>query len=580
MKQTLNTTLNRPMNEKNDEHYTQLADIANNAYAFDALSRPTARATGTTGISPVDSTFAYNNRSEVVSAAIGTNLFTHAYDDIGNHLLFGDNAITNTYTHNNLNQINSLLRVSQPLAAPSGFASLRQPDRYRDGCISPPRELTHSLDGGLASDGTWSYAYDAEDQLLSVTSSSLTNGAIRVLNTYDYRRRRTSKTVQRLYSTIPPPPAPPIGVEEWQTIEIRTFVYDDWNLIHETIYTIDGGTTNTTEVQYFWVLDLSDSLKKGAGGVGGLLAVSRNGQFYFPTYDNIGNITRYLDANGNTVAQYTYDAFGGTLSQNGSLAALFRHRFSTKYFDTETGLYYCDYRFYSPSFTRWLNRDPLEEDGGVNLYCFCLNDALSRVDAFGQASIADYVLANIGYDRSFPILGPYGLPVPALAARLQIHIYISGNYAECCKNGKKKKYAKGTIGAEAYLTWGAGTSRQVKGRDRNKPDSYRPGSKMKDNLTNPPDSGYRGRSWHIDGSLQNTACPESGLHFSGLTGVIFLRGSAGYGAGVQVNIQKEFRAGVDLSEGWSASLSGAWNVWGATIDFGGGGSGSWTYLQD
>ena len=370
------------MNEKNDEHYTQLADIANNAYAFDALSRPTARTTGTTGISPVDSTFAYNNRSEVVSAAIGTNLFTHAYDDIGNHLLFGDNATTNTYTHNNLNQITSLLRASQPLAAPSGFASLRQPDRYRDGCISPPRELTHSLDGGLASDGTWSYAYDAEDQLLSVTSSSLTNGAIRVLNTYDYRHRRTSKTVQRLYSTIPPPPAPPIGVEEWQTLETRTFVYDDWNLIHETIYAIEGSITNITEIQYFWGLDLSGTIQ-GAGGVGGLLAVSRNGQLYFPTFDNNGNITKYIDEFGNLVATYEYDDFGRTISQSGTLADFFRHRFSTKYYDPETGLCYYLNRFYSSEWHIWLNRDPIGGLGGKNIYMAFNNTPLTHFDPLG-----------------------------------------------------------------------------------------------------------------------------------------------------------------------------------------------------
>ena len=432
--------------------------------------------------------------------------------------------MTNSYTANSLNQYTAVSSGANPV---------------------------YDLDGNMTQCGDRTYTYDAANRLKTATS----NGVLIVTNYYDAKSRRVKKVTPEATTT---------------------FFYDGWNLIEERIAYING-TTST--IRYYWGKDLSGMLQ-GAGGVGGLLYLTIDAVIYIPCYDNNGNITRYLDANGNTVAQYTYDAFGGTLSQNGSLAALFRHRFSTKYFDTETGLYYCDYRFYSPSFTRWLNRDPLEEDGGVNLYCFCLNDALSRVDAFGQASIADYVLANIGYDHSFPILGPYGLPVPALAARLQIQIYISGNYAECCKNGKKKKYAKGTIGAEAYLTWGAGTSRQVKGRDRNKPDSYRPGSKMKDNLTNPPDSGYRSRSWHIDGSLQNTACPESGLHFSGLTGVIFLRGSAGYGAGVQVNIQKEFRAGVDLSEGWSASLSGAWNVWGATIDFGGGGSGSWTYLQD
>ncbi len=334
--------------------------VDSNGYAFDALSRPVTRITGTTGVSPVDSTFAYNNRSEVVSAAIGTNLFTHAYDDIGNHLLFGDNTVTNTFTHN---QVNQMVGYAVPNA--------------------PSISFTYTPDGGLASDGTWTYAYDAEDQLVSVTSSSLTNGAIRVLNTYDYRHRRTSKTVQRLYSTIAPPPSPPIGVEEWQTFETRTFVYDDWNLIHETIYTIDGSTTNTTEVQYFWGLDLSDSLQ-GAGGVGGLLAVSRNGQFYFPTYDNNGNVTKYIDESGNIVAAYEYDDFGRTISQAGPLANFFRHRFSTKYYDTETRLSNYLLRFYYPDFHIWLGRDPLEEEGSVNMTSFVGNNALIGIDPLGD----------------------------------------------------------------------------------------------------------------------------------------------------------------------------------------------------
>ena len=240
----------------------------------------------------------------------------------------------------------------------------------RDVLNAPPTAFTYTPDGGLASDGTWSYAYDAEDQLISVTSSALTNGAIRVLNTYDYRHRRTSKTVQRLYSTIALPPSPPVGIEEWQTIETRTFVYDDWNLIHETIYTIDGCTTNTTEVQYFWGLDLSGMLQ-GAGGVGGLLAVSRNGQLYFPTFDNNGNVTKYIDESGDVAAAYEYDDFGRTISQAGPLADFFRHRFSTKYLDIETDLYYYGYRFYNPILMRWLTRDPLEEDDGDNLYLFC-----------------------------------------------------------------------------------------------------------------------------------------------------------------------------------------------------------------
>ena len=74
--------------------------------------------------------------------------------------------------------------------------------------------------------------------------------------------------------------------------------------------------------------------------IAGLLAVSRNGLFYFPTYDNNGNVTKYIDESGNVVAAYEYDDFGRTISQSGPLADFFRHRFSTKYYDPETGLYY------------------------------------------------------------------------------------------------------------------------------------------------------------------------------------------------------------------------------------------------
>ena len=91
-------------------------------------------------------------------------------------------------------------------------------------------------DGHLSSDGTWSYAYDAEDPLRSVTSRSLTTGAIRVRNTYDYRRRRISNTVQRLNVTTAPPPSLPVELREWETREERTFVYDDRQvLLHDRL---------------------------------------------------------------------------------------------------------------------------------------------------------------------------------------------------------------------------------------------------------------------------------------------------------------------------------------------------------
>ncbi len=66
-------------------------------------------------------------------------------------------------------------------------------------------------------------------------------------------------------------------------------------------------------------------------------------------YDNIGNVTRYLDENGNTVAQYTYDAFGKLIAKSGPLADLFRHRFSTKYLNADSPRWNQRYRRYRNS---------------------------------------------------------------------------------------------------------------------------------------------------------------------------------------------------------------------------------------
>ena len=110
------------------------------------------------------------------------------------------------------------------------------------------------------------------------------------------------------------------------------------------------------------------SLRTGAGGVGGLVAVSIDGDFYFPGYDNNGNVVGYWDESGTRVAENAYDAFGNTIASSGSMSAVFPHRFSTKYYDAETDLYYYGYRYYSPSLGRWISRDPIEEAGGFNLY--------------------------------------------------------------------------------------------------------------------------------------------------------------------------------------------------------------------
>ena len=132
-----------------------------------------------------------------------------------------------------------------------------------------------------------------------------------------------------------------------------------------------GGAMDRTisTIKYYWGKDLSGELQ-GAGGVGGLLYQTIDGIIYIPCYDNNGNVTKYVDPNGSVVASYTYDAFGKIVGKTGSLADFFRHRFSTKYFDTESALYSYPCRYYKPDLMRWLTEDPIGDDGGLNLYGF------------------------------------------------------------------------------------------------------------------------------------------------------------------------------------------------------------------
>ena len=69
-------------------------------------------------------------------------------------------------------------------------------------------------------------------------------------------------------------------------------------------------------------------------------------------------------ANGASVAQYEYHAFGNLVHATGPMATANNILFSSKYFDWETGLYYYGYRYYNPNAGRWLSRDPIEEEEG------------------------------------------------------------------------------------------------------------------------------------------------------------------------------------------------------------------------
>ena len=242
-----------------------------------------------------------------------------------------------------------------------------QPDRASRFASAPTCSLSqvvwvvsNSISG--TDDQRQPYSYQYYDNLLGGVYTNRANGP-RILATYEYdaekRRRRKTMSSQ----------------------ETRHFTYSGWSLLCETLTTNHFPLTT----YYVWGKDLSGTLD-GAGGVGGLLATEVGGVWYFPLYDNNGNITDYVSETGEVVASYEYDAFGRTITQSGTMADAFPFRFSTKYYDAESGLYYYGYRYYSPELGRWLTRDPIEEDGGDNLYAFCGNNGICRHDYLGHVS--------------------------------------------------------------------------------------------------------------------------------------------------------------------------------------------------
>jgi RHS repeat-associated protein len=128
-----------------------------------------------------------------------------------------------------------------------------------------------------------------------------------------------------------------------------------------------------------------------AGGIGGLLARtdagiliggSSSAHSYYHA-DGNGNVTCLISTNQIVVAKYLYDPFGNILSKSGSLAEVNLYRFSGKECHVNSGLIYYLYRFYDPSLQRWLNRDPISEQGGIDLYRFVGNNPINEIDPYG-----------------------------------------------------------------------------------------------------------------------------------------------------------------------------------------------------
>jgi len=110
-----------------------------------------------------------------------------------------------------------------------------------------------------------------------------------------------------------------------------------------------------------------------------------NGTKYYYTTDHLGSIRELSDSSGNISARYLYDPFGNSERTSGDKTATFQY---CRYFHhSRSGLSFSLTRAYSPSLGRWLNRDPILERGGMNLYAYVGNRPLALKDPTGMAYI-------------------------------------------------------------------------------------------------------------------------------------------------------------------------------------------------
>jgi len=104
-----------------------------------------------------------------------------------------------------------------------------------------------------------------------------------------------------------------------------------------------------------------------------------------------GDITGIADENGAIIVNYTYDEWGKLLSltdnsESGIIGALNPLRYRGYYYDTETGYYYLQSRYYNPSWGRFINADVIEQINGLSLFAYCDNSPVYRTDPSGYAS--------------------------------------------------------------------------------------------------------------------------------------------------------------------------------------------------
>ena len=153
-----------------------------------------------------------------------------------------------------------------------------------------------------------------------------------------------------------------------------------------TNYVLEGDTvvkeTNGTDTLWYYY-----------DAAGDIISLELNGTAYFYVKNMQGDIIAITNASGTKVVEYTYDSWGKLISISGSLASTVGvknpYRYRGYRYDTETGHYYINTRYYDPEIGRFINADgyiqtPNGDTTSTNMFAYCGNNPVDRYDPNGE----------------------------------------------------------------------------------------------------------------------------------------------------------------------------------------------------
>ena len=269
----------------------------------------------------------------------------YVYDEAGNltHRVasLGGSVTEETRVYNNLNEL-----VSNVID---------------DGASTQSWTFSYDDNGNLVqrSNGTEThvYSWDEDNRLVAVE----VNGSNLVTYQYD----SSSRLLQR--------------VEGGTT---TNYIWDGWDLIREEK---SGAVTETTDYLC---------------PAGEVLAFKRDGDWYYLHGDGLSSTQLMTDASGAVVGRYVYGAWGDELVASESVPGVFENRFVGGLGcrrDSATGLVYMRHRWYDVQLQRFISRDPIGFEGGLNLYEYARSRPSSLIDSFGLEPRSATICTGVGY---------------------------------------------------------------------------------------------------------------------------------------------------------------------------------------